>query len=204
MSKGKKCRHPLQVEIGGYSVVIVGFSDFLSKKKVRGVVRSVDVFLGLCPNWEDFAVGNGRVLPPLLQKYYNLYKDKEKLFEVESLLVIPVEDYSIDAGVFEVALKVLLDGHKLGFGCMSAHGRSGWLAARLIKELEGCSGDKAVRRIRKRFCKECVESQSQFDDLGCHHFKAEYMFADKDWWRDVYGMSDAYKRVDINTDNFGD
>ena len=94
---------------------------------------------------------------------------------IESLIAIDVPDYSIDQAVYVLAKGLLEQNYKIGFGCFGAHGRTGWLAAKLIMHFEKCSGDKAVKLIRKRLCHECVESQVQFDDLGCKKYKEELL-----------------------------
>ena len=162
----QRCEHPLSIEIAGKEVVLLSYRDF-GEEHIE-VFQSLDMFVGLDGAW-NMVSPPSMICKSSLQKYLDMYL-KNRVF-LDSLMILPVEDMEVSEVVYQVVAEAFKDGLKLGFGCLGAHGRTGWLAARLIKEFEGFNGDESVRRIRRRFCKECVESKAQLKDLGCEKIK---------------------------------
>lgn len=170
----RRCEHPLSIEIAGREVVLISYRDF-GKEHVE-VFQNLDMFVGLDGMWSMVSPPS-MICKSSLQKYLDMYL-KNRVF-LDSLMVLPVEDMEVSEVVYQIVAEAFRDGLNIGFGCVGGHGRTGWLAARLIREFEGYSGDEAVRRIRRRFCKECVESKTQLKDLGCEKVKpkkSEYYF----------------------------
>lgn len=89
-------------------------------------------------------------------------------------------------GLVNFVLNMLKDGLNVGWGCVGGHGRTGWLAARIYKEVMQCSGDEAVTWIRDHYCDDAVESLSQIQDLGCvecQPARVTTVYYGKDWWK---------------------
>lgn len=167
----KECKHPMWVKIGKHQVLLCGKNDFnAGYDKYSKALKMLDVFVGLDEyRWEEEQVLAVKYKNSLLQKVWERYKNVEDV--PDNIIALHVTDRNISKPVYEVVLWLLEEGYKIGFGCAGGHGRTGWLAAKLIKHFEKCSGDDAVRRIRERFCEECVESEVQIKDLGCESIK---------------------------------
>jgi len=156
-------KHPLKVSVGKHKIVVLGYTsvDLTNKKHVKAL-ESCDVFIGLDKSWEEYEVLKKSFKNRLLQEVYSLLHGN-----IDNILSFHIPDGGVSENVARVIIQLLDRGLKVGFGCISAHGRTGWLLARLIKHYEGVDGDEAVRRVRKRLCENCVETDVQIDSLGC-------------------------------------
>ena len=141
----KRCSHCDPVQIGEYEVYLLSIN-------VK-IPEFLDVFIDLT-GYRDF-----RQIPAKYQKY--LKSDKT------DVIIWKITDGTVDEELVDFVLSMMKDGLKVGFGCHGGHGRTGWLACRLYKEITGGSGDKAIRWIREVYCKEAVETELQYNDLGC-------------------------------------
>jgi hypothetical protein len=96
-----------------------------------------------------------------------------------------------------LAIKRLKKGQKVDVGCMAGHGRTGTFLACLIGQVEELSPKKAIKTVRKRYCKKAVECEKQtimvYKYLGGTEKKAK-----KDWKKffdpspPVYNYSTTY------------
>lgn len=172
LTSHKVCHSPKWVQIGKHSIYLCGSRDFdKDEEGCRKEIAKLDVFFGLDSyQWRD----EEKVEP---KRYVNSYLEslRKRFFEDEdvpdNIMVAHISDRGTSGFVYYLLRKVIEEGKKVGFGCMGGHGRTGWLAAKLIKYFEGCTGDEAVKRIRSRLCEECVESEAQVKDLGCEKMK---------------------------------
>lgn len=189
VSSYKECTHPMWVSIGTHKVLLCGGWDFRDHvKEYTEVIKGLDVFFGLdAYRWEDYELLQPRrylnpFLESLRKRFFSLGPG-----ELTNIMVVHIPDRGKDEDVFQMVRTLMQEDKKVGFGCVGGHGRTGWLAAKLIQYFEKCSGDEAVRRIRERFCKKCVESKAQADDLGCKDVsgsdsvKKASSFSYKDW-----------------------
>lgn len=156
--------HPLQVKVGKYEVFTIGKFDYKESKHFN-IMKDLDVFFGLDRSWESLEVMKSEYKNPFIQAIYDkMYGHYQVL---DNLIATHIPDRGIDIDVYKIIRQTLVSGKKVGFGCQAGHGRTGWVLAKLIKSIEKCSGDEAVRRTRKRYCQKCVESEVQRTDLGC-------------------------------------
>jgi len=79
-----------------------------------------------------------------------------------------ISDGGIDRQLVKWCIKKIDAGLTIGFGCMGGHGRTGWLAARLVMHYLNISGPEAVQYVRRNYTESAVESRSQLHDLGLH------------------------------------
>lgn len=160
-----RCVHPEKIKIGEHEVVLMGWMRYHPKESYQ-LLAGLDVFLGLDLQWAREMQDANKYSNPFFQRLVDkfLKRDEDKL---DNILLAVIPDRGTREAVFELARFLLLKDKKVGFGCSGGHGRTGWLAARLVKEFEGVDGDEAVRRVRERYCVEAVESNVQADDLGC-------------------------------------
>jgi hypothetical protein len=120
------------------------------------VPPEVDVFIRLTTNEPSVPY-----VPDHLKQFL---PDRE---EAEYLVSWEITDGKIDnSGLVDFCLNMIRAGKTIGFGCVGGHGRTGWLAAKLIVALTGVSGDQAVAALRENYCHKAVETQAQADDLG--------------------------------------
>ncbi len=148
-----KCDHCEWITCGPYNLLLKSWSTHIP-------TTSLDVFI-------DLSGYEGRDIPSVpehLQQY--MPPDTPSSY---ALVTWKVEDGYTDERVVGFAINMLNAGLRVGFGCHGGHGRTGWLAARLVKHFEQVSGDEAVRLIRERYCGKAVETHRQCDDLGCLH-----------------------------------
>lgn len=171
--------HPTQVQVAGKDLFLIGSMDFEKKKHFK-IVKDLDVFFGLCGTWSRY---ERRERPKFrnkkLETLYNLLYQEDEEEVLDNIIVADIPDRDIDLAVYEVIKKCFEEGMKVGFGCMAGHGRTGWVLAKLIKDFEKVSGDKAVELTRKRYCKKCVESAIQAEDLGCKKTKGTDIVSQK-------------------------
>jgi len=187
----KECHTPKWVKIGPYEVFLCGHNDFGYHEKMCKVeMAKLDVFFGLSDyGWSGKEKKEqGKYSNPILEAIRVKYFGDDS--GLNNIMVSTVPDRGVDRYLYFVVREVMKEGEKVGFGCSGGHGRTGWLAAMLIKYFENCSGDEAVRRIRERFCKECVESKTQIEDLDCKKEKGSdkvsTFASDSSWKRDYY------------------
>lgn len=159
-------KHPLSVPLADREIVLSGWKDFGKTDENLDAVGNLDVFFGLDSLWKGAEVHEESYSNPFVQQ---LHEQFFGTIEVDNILKLHISDRGINLDVYEFIRQQFEAGKSIGFGCMAGHGRTGWVYAKLIKEYEGCSGDEAVRRVRKRFCPKCVESEEQTKDLGCVH-----------------------------------
>ena len=161
--------HPLQVKVGKHEVFCIGSSDFKEEKHLN-IILDLDVFFGLSYGWKKYeAKVELEYKNPVLQSISKkLHKDD--VF-IDNIILAEIPDRGIDNDIVKVIAEVLKSGKKIGFGCMAGHGRTGWVLAKLIKRFEHVNGDEAVKRVRERYCKKCVESKLQVADLGCKNIE---------------------------------
>ena len=154
------------VPLADRELVLVGWRDYPDIEGCVEAVGNLDVFFGLDYAWGKAEIKSKPYLNPLLEELHNQFYGK---YHVDNIMNLTIPDRKIDEDVYEFIRQQFEAGRKIGFGCLAGHGRTGWVYAKLIKEYEGCTGDEAVRRARKRFCPRCVESEEQVKDLGCEH-----------------------------------
>lgn len=58
-------------------------------------------------------------------------------------------------------LEYIKAGKQVELGCHGGHGRTGTVAACVLAELEGLTGEEAISTLRKRYCKHAVEGNTQ-------------------------------------------
>ena len=164
-------RHPLWVEVGDVKVGVVGASyvDMFNKEHVN-MFKACDVFIGLDQMWERYEVLKKPFKNRKVKQVYEMLVGRE----VDNILAYHIKDGGTSQAIVHVVIELINQGMQVGFGCIAAHGRTGWLLARLIKHFEGCDGDEAVRRVRKRLCDQCVETYEQIADLGCVKERPSY------------------------------
>lgn len=159
----KNCKHPRFVRVGEKAVYIISYRDFDNTSLQRSELEALDVFIGLSSSWDKYELTKKVYANPLLNKIAEAFPAAG----IKSVIMLEVPDYNVDHSVYQMVLSLMRTDLRIGFGCYGAHGRTGWLLAKLIKAYEGVDGDEAVRRVRHRLCPECVESESQCQDLGC-------------------------------------
>ena len=74
--------------------------------------------------------------------------------------VLPYEEAS---HWVDFAIRHIMSGKKVDIGCQGGHGRTGTFYALLLRRLEGLNGDTAIQEVRRRLCKEAIESKSQIE-----------------------------------------
>lgn len=146
-----KCSHCEDIAIGEHTVTLVGINE--------PIPSDLDVFIDMT------GFRKARNIPQKYKKYLTTKTD---------LIIWEVTDGKIDSELPNFVFNLLKDGFKVGFGCHGAHGRTGWLAAKLHKMITGSSGDEAVRYIREEFCEKAVETLLQTTDLGCVKEEGSY------------------------------
>ena len=107
----------------------------------------------------DLTGGNylKRIIPPQLQE----------LLGTPSIIMMEWEiiDGYTCSRIPSMVITLLKAGYNVGWGCIGGHVRTGWLAAKVLQELTGCSGNKAVDYIRNNYCALAIETQTQLNDL---------------------------------------
>jgi protein-tyrosine phosphatase len=84
------------------------------------------------------------------------------------IVIYPWPDLGVPTNprTFKRALRWLLEqaseGRRVEVGCAGGHGRTGTTLAALLV-LQGVSAREAVRRVRRRYCGEAIESVQQAD-----------------------------------------
>ena len=78
-----------------------------------------------------------------------------------------ISDGGTDERLVEWCIKKIDAGLTIGFGCLGGHGRTGWLAARLVMHYLNLDGPEAVQYVRRNYSRSAVETRSQLHDLGC-------------------------------------
>jgi protein-tyrosine phosphatase len=142
-----KCHEPKWVKVGKYEVFCTSYKDFETSQ-----LAEVDVLVGLTSEWMNEVV----YVP---KRFVSLVGSEDKI------IVVPMEDSGIDERAVRIVSKLLEAGYRVGIGCFSGHGRTGWIVGRLIMRYEGLVGRKCVEEVRKRLCSEAIESDSQLRDL---------------------------------------
>jgi hypothetical protein len=99
-----------------------------------------------------------RVIPPQLQELLG----NPSLIMMEWELL---DGYTCDQ-LPNMVVTLLEAGYVVGWGCVGGHGRTGWLAAKVLQELTNCSGNEAVDYVRKNYCASAIETQNQLNDLN--------------------------------------
>jgi hypothetical protein len=160
--------HPLQVKVGKYEIFTIGKFDY-DEDEHYNIMKDLDVFFGLDSSWSRLEVLRTEYENPLIQSIYNKLYGTQKV--LNNMIATHIPDRGIDVDIYKIIRKTLLSGKKIGFGCQAGHGRTGWVLAKLIKSIEKCNGDEAVKRTRERYCMKCVESDKQIEDLGCKVIK---------------------------------
>ena len=165
------CVHPYQAKAGKHEIIIVGWRDF--EFKIHGdLVEKLDVFVGLCSSYGSLEFFKKEYENPLLESISKEFHKIER--KLKNMIVLDIPDGGVSKKVLKIVKDLLDSGKSVGFGCMGAHGRTGWLYAELIKHYEQVTGDTAVRRARERFCDSMVESKEQRKKLGCKKVKGSY------------------------------
>lgn len=151
--------HAEWLEIGKYKVFL--------KSSGGKIDENLEVFIDLT-GW----YGESIQVPRELEKYLDKSKKPCKM------VTWKITDGSPGPKtLMQFVLNMLRDGLTVGWGCMGGHGRTGWLAAKLYKEVLGCDGDTAVTWVRENYCKKAVETNSQLVDLGCTYILPTKEFA---------------------------
>lgn len=154
----KDCHSPKYIKVGKSYVYICGLYD-LSSTTLKEI-NKLDIFFGLDRSWHKH-------LQIVYTNYFCKEFQKNILFKnIHNLFVYHIPDRSIDEDFAYEVIKKFTCGWKIGFGCMGTHGRSGWLLGKLIKKIERLNGKKLLEQVRKRLCKNAVESFDQFESLG--------------------------------------
>lgn len=173
-----RCEHkPKFVKVGGSSFLFPGkvflCGKFDLEEEHLPIIAALDVFIGMCNSWEKY-------LPktysnPILRKLSKILSTKECL---PNLFVHEVRDGGVDEELAKAVITLFKEGLRIGFGCLSGHGRTGWLLGKLIREIEGIEGKELVEIVRERWCKKAIESIAQFSSLGVDwmEFKSEFKF----------------------------
>lgn len=156
-----KCNHAVWLEIphsSGSSIKV-----FLASY-APVVPDEVDVFIDLTTNDPPM---------PYIPKW--MKKHLPKLQVPEYLVSWNVTDGSVGSSrLIDFILNMIGAGLTVGWGCMGGHGRTGWVACRIIKALTGWSGDQALRYLRENYCEKAVETPKQAQDLGLVEEKPYY------------------------------
>lgn len=160
-----KCKHPDFIKIGPHQVYVKAYRDFA--KSDYEAISKLDVFIGLTSSFDLYETTvptayKNTLLNEIARGWTNLKAGSVP----DNIIALEVPDMGVDEDIVTMCLALLEKKKRIGIGCYGAHGRTGWLLARLIKHFEGMDGDQAVRAVRTRFCVECVESYSQIKDLG--------------------------------------
>lgn len=85
-----------------------------------------------------------------------------------TVVLFPWPDYGVPSDrrslvkVLRWVLTLAAKGQTLEIGCMGGHGRTGTALAALLV-LQGLTGEAAIRRVRRRYCDEAIESRPQLD-----------------------------------------
>lgn len=106
-----------------------------------------------------------------------------------------IQDGEFDFFIANSIYKTIIGGKKVGFGCVGGHGRTGWLLAYLICRIEGLQGSELVYEVRKRLCKEAIESFYQATSLG---MSSKKWVKEKGYPAQKFNMNDWFKQE--NTD----
>ena len=94
------------------------------------------------------------------------------LFPKPGVIIMPweVTDGTTCEQITGMVVTLLENKYKVGWGCVGGHGRTGWLAASVLKALTGCTGNDAVTYVRDHYCEKAIETQEQLDFLGSNLF----------------------------------
>jgi len=166
------CRHGQWVELGVYRVWM---QDFFAK--TPGLL---DVFIDLECGFSSLQ----RYVPSTLAKYVVEPKPLRMKWEIR--------DGGVDPGLADTVVRMLKAGYKVGWGCQGGHGRTGWLAAKVLMLLTRQDGSSALKYIREKYCGDAVETRKQLADLGAEveakSFEAEEYTNYVRWWDTRQGI----------------
>lgn len=159
----RDCHKAHYVSVGDYKVFICGLNDI----DERGLkeISTLDLFVGLDSGWREYS--STQSTNPFIMDFQKLIGET-----LTNLYVHQVSDYSVDHKLAHATIEAIKQGWKIGFGCIGAHGRTGWLLGRLLQEIEGLTGEDLKNAIRIRLCKNALEGATQFEDLGIKHDRA--------------------------------
>jgi hypothetical protein len=149
-------------------VYIMGYRDYFPDRHDEEISK-LDVFFALTKTFDLYETKKavGVYANPYLNMLALKLAKMKGSKRPDNIIVMEIPDYGVHEGIYSIILGEIVAGKRVGFGCYGAHGRTGWVLARLIKDLEGLDGDEAVFQTRKRLCHECVESEEQIRNLGC-------------------------------------
>jgi len=140
------CNHGQWIIIGPYKVWL---QDAFARHPA-----SLDVFIDLECSFNSLR----RHIPATFDKYVS--RPKPEIMQWE------MRDGGIDNDLAQTVVNLLKAGFRVGWGCHMGHGRTGWLAAKVLIMLTGMKGDEALRYIRANYCIHAVETRKQLVDIG--------------------------------------
>jgi hypothetical protein len=149
------------------------------------LMKPLDIFIGLTETGFHKYEKRKQVefVNPMLQRIHDHFSQGQEV--LENMICLEIPDGHVDNKVYKIALDLLSENKKIGFGCVAGHGRTGWLLAKLIMEIEEVDADEAVRRTRERLCYKCVETEAQIKELGC---------VDELGWYEIRELNEAVKK----------
>jgi len=156
------CSHTKWVQVGDHGIYVLSYRDFYPSEH-KEEMEKLDVFIGLTGSFDNHEGTVKAYKRPFLNSLMELFRDEQR---IDSLMTLPMQDGKTSQAHYALCVSLLDEGKNIGFGCYGAHGRTGWLLAKLIKHYEGADGDTAIKEVRKRLCKECVETETQIEELG--------------------------------------
>jgi len=119
----------------------------LQLSSISQIPKEVDLFICLDKNFYQFLI-QGTYYPPQIRLWH-------------------ISDGETDERLVKWCIKKIDTGLTIGFGCLGGHGRTGWLAARLVMHYLNLDGPAAVQYVRRNYSESAVETRSQLHDLGC-------------------------------------
>ncbi len=174
---GKRdCHNSKYAKVGDSCVFLCG-KDNLDLYAIREI-KKLDIFIGMDESWSKFLPRN------YSNKFCKLFKQFVGSTEIENLFIHKVYDRGVDEDFADAVIKVFMNNWKIGFGCMGGHGRTGWLFGKLLYKVEELRGEKLLKQIRKRLCKQALESKDQFESLGLKDLYQEMPLLGLPWFFD--------------------
>ena len=158
----KECHESKWVKAGDYKIFCSKRSDYDDH------LKELDIYFGLDDSYFRNQVKSAYLTPlanSMQREIIRMGKLNDSI-QYAKLVVFPIKDTEIDKDVVPLITGLLRQDKRVGMGCIGGHGRTGWVLAKLIEQFEGITGDMVIKEVRKRLCKECIESKEQIKDLG--------------------------------------
>lgn len=157
----KMCKHNLTpFQIGEYTVYLSG-SNYASTE-TQGPTPDAAVYLA------PGTLGYGWKVPIMFG--VNTDEPFEQEGSLETIFLNWPDMGVVPEHVLYKALawaeRRLKEGKKLEIACVGGHGRTGTFAACLTIQITGVEAKVAIEGVRKTYCKEAIESESQEKLIG--------------------------------------